>query len=310
METVYWISIGLAVLTAGVSLFYLLGYLRRKWAEKRVRSESAESKIRHLNGALSGFGFAYNEGCDCIVSDRNPWQRKMGYCRQYDDAAPAMNMIIDCEPVYFRYHGKSWLLEFWKGQYGCTTGAEIGLYYNNEEKPDKAPEELFYTSADDSNRLHMRFSLWKDGRCIMKRNGLHWWLTGFLPGLYSQPGELVMRACICFRDYDMRNAFCQGLLHTGYKMEEISVDGNRVCLTFGKPRYGQPTRFGRFYRCVVSQMNCLYCKWYRRASRPFESTLDRISFLGYCFPYLYRRLIHLGTSSNPRKLKKYARKMI
>ena len=32
--------------------------------------------------------------------------------------------IIDCEPIYFSYGGKRWLIELWKGQYALTTGAE------------------------------------------------------------------------------------------------------------------------------------------------------------------------------------------
>ena len=39
-----------------------------------------------------------------------------------------MGMIIDCEPVRFYYGGKKWLIELWKGQYGMTTGCEIGVY--------------------------------------------------------------------------------------------------------------------------------------------------------------------------------------
>ena len=308
MKYVGWLFIGLAIFAVITFLIGLFVRLRKKRAENRVKSESMDKKILELNRALSVFGFTYNEKCDCIISDMNSWQREMGYCRGYDEAAPAMNMMIDCEPVYFRYDGKDWLLEFWKGQYGCTTGAEIGLYYNNEGKQNRNPEELFYTCADDGMLLYMQFSLWKGQKCIMERSGAHWWLTGFLPGVYSEPDDLVMRACVFFRDYAMRNAFCEGLLTAGYGREEIMADNNRVCLTFRHPRTKQPTRFGRLYRGFVSFMNRLYCKWYLRVSRPFGNTPDRISFLGYCFPFLYRRLIRLGMRCNRKKLEKYRRR--
>lgn len=308
MKYVCWAVIGPAVFAAVIFLSVLFVHFRKRRAQKKVRNESMDRKISSLNQALSVFGFAYSEKCDCIISDRNSWQRDMGYCRRYDEAAPAMNMIMDCEPIYFWYDGKRWLLELWKGQYGCTTGAEIGLYYNNEEKHDKNPEELLYTCADDCKLLYMQFAVWKDRKCIMERSSLHWWLAGFLPGVYSKPEDLVMRACIFFRDSAMRNAFCEGLLEAGYRREEIGVDGNRVCLTFGRPRTKQPTRFGRLYRGYISCMNRLYCKWYLSASAPFENTPDRISYLGYCFPFLYRKLIRLGMRCNRKKLEKYRRR--
>lgn len=307
MKYVYWGLIGLAALALIAILVCLCVYFRRRRAEKRVRSESEEEKIRSLDGALAVFGFAYDKSWDCIISRMDPWQREAGYCRQYDEAAPAMHMIMDCEPIYFRYDGKNWLLEFWKGQYGCATGAEIGLYYN-EEDSEKPPEKLFYTCARNNQRLYMQFSLWRGGECILERNSLHWWLTGFLPGEYTRPGSLIMKACICFPDPAMRRAFYEGLLRAGYRADEICVDNNRVCFVFDRPRTVQPSRFGRCFRRFVSFRNRLGCKWYKRVSRPFRSTLSRISFLGYCFPLLYRRLIRLGMRCSRRRLEKYRRK--
>ena len=57
-----------------------------------------------------------------------PLQRYFGYAYAYDAAALAMNAIIDCEPIFFDYAGKTWMIELWKGQYGLETGCEIGVY--------------------------------------------------------------------------------------------------------------------------------------------------------------------------------------
>lgn len=309
MKSIYWVLCGLAVLVVLIALVCFLLHCRRRRAVKRVCRESEEEKICSLNDALAVFGFSYSRSYDCIVSRMDCWQREMGYCRQYDEAAPAMNMIMDCEPIYFTYNGKNWLLELWKGQYGCAAGAEIGLYYN-EEKTDKSPEKLFYTCADDNMRLHMQFSLWKDGKCILERSALHWWLTGFLPGEYSRPCDLVMKVCICFRNFAMRNAFYEGLLRAGYCKEEIRVENNRVCLTFDSPRTRQPARFGRCYRAWINCKNRCFCKLYRKVSMPFRRTLDRISFLGCCFPCLYRKLIRLGMRCSRKKLEKCRRRKL
>ena len=48
-------------------------------------------------------GFAYEMDGDYFYSLMNCWQREVGYCRLYDEAAPLFNMIMDCEPVTFSY---------------------------------------------------------------------------------------------------------------------------------------------------------------------------------------------------------------
>ena len=70
---------------------------------------------------------------DIIFSRMNAWQRDFGYAYVYDFVAPAtINAIIDCEPFFFRYNNKDWMIELWKGQYGFETGAEIGVYVSKQ----------------------------------------------------------------------------------------------------------------------------------------------------------------------------------
>ena len=88
-------------------------------------------RIYMLNRDLEPFGFAYDLYQDSFYSLMNPWQRKFGYCRLYDEACAPLSMIIDCEPIRFKYKGRKFLIEFWKGQYGMTTGGEVGIYYTD-----------------------------------------------------------------------------------------------------------------------------------------------------------------------------------
>src|SRR5690242_20482520 len=73
-------------------------------------------------------GFLYDPDQDIIYSRMDALQRNFGYAFGYDAAALAMNAVIDCEPVFFDYDGKHWMIELWKGQYGLETGCEIGVY--------------------------------------------------------------------------------------------------------------------------------------------------------------------------------------
>ena len=84
-----------------------------------------QSALAH---AVDVAGFAYDPRQDIIYSKMYPLQRSFGYAYGYDAAALGMDAIIDCEPIFFDYAGKTWMIELWKGQYGLETGCEIGVY--------------------------------------------------------------------------------------------------------------------------------------------------------------------------------------
>lgn len=306
----YMAMIAMAIIAAVVLMMCLFVQLRKKWAYKKVRSLSYEEKIRDLDDALDPFGYRYVPKEDLISSGMYPWQREMGFCRQYDEAGPAMFMVFDCEPIYFNYEGKRWLLELWKGQYGCTTGAEIGLYVNESAQENVSPQKLFYSCASDEDRLQMSFRLRKNSQIIMERSELHWWLTGFLVGEYSTPEELFMEVSIGFPNMDMKKAFYRGALRAGYKAEEIYGSGCSISLLFDKPRTQQPSRYSRGYLRHICRQNGKNCRRYMQVTHLFESTLDKISYIGYCAPLMYRRIIHIGTKRSRRRMKKYGRRKV
>lgn len=106
------------------------------WLIRVRRFRPTEDKQKQkdmLNADLEAAGFAYEPRGDYFYSRMYCWQRKTGYCRLYDEGASLFNMIMDCEPVTFSYGGKRWLIELWKGQYGITTGGEIGVYNTHLE---------------------------------------------------------------------------------------------------------------------------------------------------------------------------------
>ncbi len=308
MRIFYVILIVLVALLLLAGITFLLVRLRKSWAVRKVKSTSVEDKKRKLNEALTTFGFCYDEKNDGICSSMYPWQREMGYCRAYDEAAFTMYMVFDCEPIYFSYNGKRYLLELWKGQYGCTTGAEMGLYVNRSTDWAKSPEELFYECAEDEERLPMRYTLYKNGHKIQERNAIHWWLTGFCVGMFSDSSELMMEVGIGFPNAAMCNAFCEGLLQAGYERSSFRVEQYRVYFRFDRPQSEQPATCGKRCRKRVMRKNHKNCERYCKVSDEFSSTLDRITYIGYCFPLLYRTLIRIGTKNSKRKLRKYKKR--
>jgi hypothetical protein len=204
-------------------------------------------QLNEIREMLAGTGYEYDPRQDIFYSTLNPWQRKLGYCSLYDEAAIPLGMVFDCEPIRFEYGGKKWLIELWKGQYGITTGGEIGVYTTMGpyiEIPGIF-NGTFYTCAEDSDNLSMTYTILKDGEVLFSRAARHWWLTGFRLGEYAEPSELTMEASITFMDTVMRDAFLAALYDMGYTNETVRSGGNTVLILFQKPRTKQPlTRSG------------------------------------------------------------------
>ena len=287
-----FISIGILFLIF-VILGLLIAKIRTKWAIKKVKGASEEEKIQKLDDALRPFGFLYNPGQDIIYSRLHPWQRKLGYEKAFDEGALLFSMVIDCEPIYFEYEGKHWLIELWKGQYGMTTGAEIGVYCAEKPKDFKLGDErnLHYDAVEDNELLQMQYILYRSEEELIRRRGKHWWLTGFEPGIFSRTGELCMCIRISFPTEKMCYAFFKGLLNAGYKSIETYFGGTYVTINYSLPKQKQPSRKYRLLRWLAQKNNKRNCRLYQRRTKMFVADLDKITFLRYRYPLLYHALL-------------------
>ena len=262
-------------------IIFLLYQKRKKWAIKKVNCETEEKKLKEINDILNPFGFEFNLNQDIVISKNDSWQRNMGYKDNYDLKAPFFSIVMDAEPIYFDYNNKHYRLEFWKGQYGITTGAEIGLYiqeYNCKKK------KHYYRSANDDERLEMGFSLFKN--CyLFSCHEFSWWLAGFDIGNFSKPKELKLKACINFPNKEMQIAFVNGLLNAGYC--------NCVCINICQPQNYKLNHHHKILKHLVQIINYLNCSFYMFFTRYFNRTLDKLTFLRFMAPHLYKYIIHL-----------------
>lgn len=209
-----------------------------------------------LAKAVEVAGFDYDPSQDIIFSRMDALQRNFGYAYGYDKYAMLMSAVIDSEPIFFDYGGKTWMIELWKGQYILETGCEIGVYNRNvgdtsiayaildkvlgEREHDSNPtHNLFFDCANDAEMLQMSFTLYRDGVKLFSRGPeKHWWLTGFKWGVFSEPGQLRMDITITFDQMDMQNAFVNALRGMGY--QNVQVTANQVSFTFDQPKTYQP----------------------------------------------------------------------
>jgi len=180
-------------------------------------------------------GYAYDDRQDVYVSKVDAWQRKMGYASLYDLSAASTSMIIDCEPIKFEYNGQPYMIELWKGQYGLSTGSEIGIYKKT------SADMTLWECGEDADMLEMSYSLKKNAKEVFARSGRHWWLTGFKPGEFSNPQDLTMDIVINLSDHpDMLNPFLNGLKKIGYEDNQLMLEGNTVKFRFDRPKTPQP----------------------------------------------------------------------
>lgn len=238
-------------------------------------------------------GYEYDAEQDIFVCNMNPWQRNMGYSRLYDEAMAPFGMIVDCEPIYFEYNNKIWLVELWKGQYDLNTGCEIGVY--TVDKPllniPEVYKYMFYNCASDAERLTMSFTLKKNGKILFSRDERHWWLAGFKLGEYSEPSELTVNVNITFKDSIMRDAFIAGLIDAGYSENEYIINGNTLGLTFDKPHTPQPiTRIEETDK-IIQKKNKILCDRYNDIAKVYDNFADKINGIKNQAPDIYAEII-------------------
>ncbi|MDR3596464.1 DUF4474 domain-containing protein [Clostridium sp.] len=242
-------------------------------------------------------GYAYDAEQDIFYCSMNSWQRNMGYSHLYDESMALFGMIVDCEPIYFEYNNKMWLIELWKGQYDLNTGCEVGIY--TADKPNlNVPEiykYMFYNCASDEERLTMSFTLKKNGKNLFSRDEKHWWLAGFKLGEYSEPSELTMNLNITLKNSIMCHAFIEGLINAGYSEDEIIVNGNNVGLTFDEPRTPQPTTRTEKSDKMIQKKNELLCDSYNDIIEIYDKIDDKIDVIKNQAPDIYQEIMEKAT---------------
>jgi hypothetical protein len=201
--------------------------------------------------AVYAAGFVYDPAQDIIYSRMDALQRNFGYAYGYDAAALGMSAVLDCEPIFFDYDGKHWMIELWKGQYGLETGCEIGVYTRpigstgpayalldatvGQRPGDAVPSHnLFYGCAADADMLVLASTLHRNGQVVFTRGPeAHWWLTGFKWGVLSDPSDLSVDVAITLQDEAMCQAFMGGI--AGRPYPNLRVNGTTVSFTFDQP---------------------------------------------------------------------------
>lgn len=158
------------------------------------------------NKILVACGFEYDAKQGIYYSHLNPLQRKFGFNFIYDMAAPMAGMFYDTKRIEFIYDNREWMIQIWKGQYGITSGAEIGLYNRPLDRV------MQYDCADDEDLIEMQFDFYNQNQLVFSRGPeKHWWLTGFKIFNAGVPMLIDLDMTLKFTNITMARAFYNSL---------------------------------------------------------------------------------------------------
>lgn len=286
----YFIYVIIGVFTI-ILIGFIIYYFQRKSVIKKICSMEQREKNILINNLAKPFGFLYLTAQDIITSQHDAWQKDFGYCFLYDKSAASFHMIFDCEPVYFVYENCTWLIEFWKGQYGISTGCEIGIYRADTIIAPEEYERTLFHSVPKDYLLPLSLSLNYKGQRFFSVSNLHWWLTGFRIGKYCNPEDLSLDISITFPCEEMLYCFVESLVRMGYSEHELCICHLTVSFCFSTPHSKQPRHAERLRAGISQFVNRLFCRLYILITRPFTCTTDRILYLYYFLPILFRRLL-------------------
>lgn len=271
----------------------VLFWFHKKKIQKKVRRMADCEKIALLNDIIAPFGYSYLPEQDVFSSLTDAWQKQYGYRSVYDMAAPALNMIFDAKPIYFDYDGRTWLIEFWKGQYGISKGCEIGVYHADRILAESERDGAFFTAADEEEYLSVSLELFHKGKSVAKTDSFHWWHTIFSLGTFAYPDDLCLEAVIRFPDFSMRNAFSDGLSPA----DDSYTFYYNIFFRFRDTIASRPL----FHRYILWK-NKQFCRLYQFITNPFTLTYDKLIYLYFYLPFAFRRMLR------PKKFRSRIRK--
>lgn len=282
-------------------IFLLITHFRKKRIIRKLCCMDFCKKQNLLNDLIHPFGFFYNSCEDIFSSVTDAWQRSFGYRALFDRAAPDFNMVYDCEPVYFDYADRTWLIELWKGQYGINTGGEIGIYCADGLLTEEQYAHAQFHSIPEDQMLPLSMKLKRRGKLLFAVQDLHWWLTGFCMGEFSYPEELTMSASLSFPDETMMNSFIGALQKMGYTNCDVSTCARTVTICFSSPCTGRHGLFLNIRSWLAQFENRLFVRLFRRITKPFSCTVDRLLYLYYFLPPVFRRTVGIRQKSMQKR---------
>lgn len=160
----------------------------------------------HNQRGLIWLGFDYDIEQNVFYSTIKPWQKAFGYTTLFNNLAPVASIFIKTREVFFNYDERDWMICFWKGKYGITSGAEIGVYTKNPHIANH------YDGAAPEDFLLIDLTVYKNGEYFFTLEPQkHWWRSGYIVETLTPTNKITVDSTITFKDQAMTDAFVAAL---------------------------------------------------------------------------------------------------
>lgn len=188
------------------------------------------NELTNLDGGPAILGFSMDFDQMYTYTGVNVWQRKFGFCVEYDLFCFLTPYIMHyvTERIKFVYDNREWMCQIWKGTYFITNGGEVGFY----TRPIGS-KGTFYKCAEDKDMLMMSLEVYHGNDLILKREPTeHWWITGFeVDDTCYLPETLTLISTITMKDKEMLDVFTKAL-DKKKALIDYKTDGLDVTITW------------------------------------------------------------------------------
>ena len=273
-----------------VFITFIICHYRKKKICKKICAMQIKEKECLLNEVIEPFGYCYEPKQDVFSTTVDAWQRSFGYSEFYSKHSHYINIIFDSEPIYFDYDNKTWLIQFWKGQYGINLGCEVGIYYANKIIPPNMHKYTLFKSVSDDDMLPISIKLLYKGLTIGNLSRNHWWLTIFDLGAFSKTSDLSMIITLHFKDKEMQDAFINALALKGYNLNSFCICNKFVEILYNDCSSCKVKGLRKLKYNLNMLTNKILCKVYQQITKPFYTSLDKALYLYFFLPPIFRTL--------------------
>ncbi|HIT90746.1 MAG TPA: DUF4474 domain-containing protein [Candidatus Merdenecus merdavium] len=246
-----------------------------------------------------------------FYSHPSHWQFLYGHCPLYDDVAPFYDIILDQEPIPFEYNGKKWLIQLWKGQYGLSTGFEIGIFLSKESilHVKDNPYDCFYEHMKESSDFQIQATLYRNGNKLFYFHKIGTYINGYRPGVFSYPDELSLTTTLTFPNQSIAKAFIKGLLRAGYQPSEIHALETKVTFIFHRPYTTKPFTLTSLTTYLAQKNNEELCALFLYITARDKNYMEAFYTIKKVSPEFYQELLQIGRKkslySNDKTLKEH-----
>lgn len=264
--------------------------------DKKLPSIDMKTILEQIPIDLINYGLIYNIKYDFFTNTNSCKKRIFGACRLYDESAAPLGIVVDIENIYFDYNNKHWLIQLQKGQYGLSSGGEIGVYQTSLD-PIFISGYFFgsyYESNSDEEALLISYSIMKNNDIFLTRKSSSWCINSFRLGSFSEPDDLTMHIRITFPTSGMCQSFYDALIDLGYEAKEITTQHNTIYFVYEEPKSPQPLTRNILTTYIMQKNNFAYITAYEYITQDYTNTFSKLAYLKNYFPEMYQEIIKIG----------------